>query len=89
MTAGQLFRNLYNSEKTGAAYAELVALVEHSARIQAGGDSTSYVVFREELDRLRNALAEMEDDADDCRDKIIAAGYTPEQYEAWTTQAVR
>lgn len=66
------------------AYAELASIIEHSARYQAGGPRAE--IARREHARLVELVAEMEDDADDCRDRILSAGYTPEQYEAWMTR---
>lgn len=79
--AGPLFRALLSAEETGRAYAELASIIEHSARVQLGGPRAE--IARRELARLVDLVAEMEDDADHCRDAIIEAGYTPEQYEAW------
>lgn len=80
-TAGQLFRNLHAAEETAARYAELVALFEHSAIVQAGGPRSE--IARREMARLVELVEEFENDADDRRDQILAAGHTPEQYEAW------
>jgi hypothetical protein len=80
-SAHQLFRALLSAEETGRAYAELAAIIESSARVQLGGPRAEIAV--RELGRLRDLVEEMENDADDCRDRIIGAGYTPEQYEAW------
>lgn len=78
-SAHQLFRNLDSAEASAHAYAELVALFEHSALIARPGAE----IARRELDRLRELMEEHENDADDCRDRILSAGYTPEAYEAW------
>lgn len=43
-TAHQLFRNLLSAEETGRAYAELAAIIQHSARYQAGGPRAEIAV---------------------------------------------
>lgn len=75
----ELFRALASAERSAHAYAELVALLEHSALIARPGAE----IARHELDRLRNTMEEHENDADDCRDRILSAGYSPAEYDAW------
>lgn len=82
-TRHQLFRNLQSAEHTAHAYAELVALFEHSALITRPGAE----IARIELARLRETMEEHENDADDCRDRILSAGYSYADYDAW--QAAR
>lgn len=82
-TASRLFRDLYAAEQSAAGYAELVALLENSARMGLAADNVATGIFRTELDRLRSIVEEMENDADETRDAILALGFGPEQYEAW------
>jgi len=82
-----LFRSLRSAEATAAGYAELVALIENSARIKAGGTNAVAGIFAAELNRIRDLAEEMDSDADDCRDRLLESGYTAEDYEAWLQAA--
>lgn len=77
-TAGQHFRDLFAAEQTAAGYQALVAILE-----AAKTPETYTPIFAEELRRLVELVEEFENDADERRDAILEAGFTPEQYEAW------
>jgi len=88
-TGWYVFRQLRNTEIVAAGYrhlAELVAeaLNETDRDLAPGG--LVGALFERELARLRNLAAEMDDEADDCRNAILELGYTPEQYEAWNAK---
>lgn len=78
----QLFRNLYAAERSEAAYAELVELIETSDRFAEKSAAREAIAY--ELQRLRDTAAEMERDCDECRFAVIDAGHTFEDYEAWS-----
>lgn len=82
-SASRLFRDLDSAERTAQAYRELVELYRHSARMHANPHTVAGEIFRAELARLEAMVDEHEADADDRRGAVLAAGYTPEQYDAW------
>lgn len=77
-----LFRNLADAERSEAAYAELVDLIENSDRFPENSPAREAISY--ELGRLREIAAEMERDCDKCRFALIDNGHTFEEYESWS-----
>lgn len=83
-TAHRLFSDLRSAEETADAYRNLAHVVDLLADAHPG--SIRAEITLREAARLRELLDEHEADADDCRAAILAAGYTPEDYEGWVAR---
>lgn len=85
--AARLFRALLSSTQTADAWQRVETEMARLYR-EAPADSVARDVFAENAERARDHVREFHDDADHLRELILAAGLTPDQYEAWTRVAV-
>lgn len=77
-----LFQDLRSAEETAHAYRKLWAEALSLAAYADRGSVLRGVAEREAA-RFAEIMDEMEADADTCRQAIISAGWTAEDYEAW------
>jgi len=84
MSKHRLFANLQTADRTENAYRNLWQILALAAEAHPG--TIHAEITKREADRMRELVDEYTADSDDCRAAILAAGYTPEDYEAWTDE---
>lgn len=81
----RLFRDLSSAEDTEHAYATILdRLYTLRREVEAAGSHPVLLsVLSNEIERLAEIHTEHAADADDRREALLNAAYSPEQYEAW------
>lgn len=82
--AHRLFADLLSAETTYENVAKLAGVLEAELRRAEEAHELRYAeTVRHELARYHERVAEHAEDAELCRQDVLAAGYTPDQYDAW------
>lgn len=80
----RLFADLLSAETTYENVAKLAGVLEAELRRAEEAHELRYAeTIRHELSRFHDRVAEHAEDAELCRLAVLAAGYTPDQFDAW------
>lgn len=86
-TPHRLFAELLSAETTYENVAKLAGVLEAELRRAEEAHELRYAeTVRHELSRFHDRVAEHAEDAELCRQNVLAAGYSPDEYDRWANR---